>query len=263
MHVICVAQKERDRSQFQSIASGCHDLSSIHLCADVREALSYSKQCLVDMAFVYCQIPEHVEAAKQLIDQVSGVQVVLLADDGRYALQAWQIQASGYLLTPYTQEDLQQTITKHRLSTFSAHRVVIQTIPSFAVTVDGRPMHISAAKPRELLALLVDCAEHGLTTAEGISLLWPDRGDDEKSRSLFRVTYKRLSAILEEAGVGDIIGSNNNKRYLHMNKVSCDLYQILAGNKQMQKRYVGQYMQEYSWAEDRNAQLYHMILLKN
>ena len=86
------------------------------------------------------------------------------------------------------------------------------------------------------------------------------RADDEKTRSLFRMTYKRLSAILEEAGVGDIIGSNNNKRYLHMNKVRCDLYEMLAGNKQIQKRYVGQYMQEYSWAEDRNAQLYQMFL---
>lgn len=222
--------------------------------------MHYSKQCMVDIAFVYCRTPEHVEAAKQLIEQRSGVQVVLFAEDGRYALQAWQIQASGYLLIPYTQEELERTVAKHQFSSFAARRVVIQTLPSFAVTVDGRPMHISAAKPRELLALLVDCAERGLTTAEGISLLWPDRADDEKTRSLFRMTYKRLSAILEEAGVGDIIGSNNNKRYLHMNKVHCDLYEMLAGNKQIQKRYVGQYMQEYSWAEDRNAQLYQMFL---
>ena len=141
----------------------------------VQEALHYSKQCMVDIAFVYCRTPEHVEAAKQLIEQRSGVQVVLFAEDGRYALQAWQIQASGYLLIPYTQEELERTVAKHRFSSFAARRVVIQTLPSFAVTVDGRPMHISAAKPRELLALLVDCAERGLTTAEGISLLWPDR----------------------------------------------------------------------------------------
>lgn len=262
MHVICVAQEEEERWQFQSIASGCYDLSSIHLCADTREALNYSRQCWVDLAFVYCRFPEDVAAAKQLIEQASSVQVVLLADDGRYALDAWQMDAFGYLLKPYTQEDLQQAINKHRLYSFSAPRVVIQTIPSFAVTVDGRPLHISAAKPRELLALLVEYAERGLTTAEGISLLWPDRVDDEKTRSLFRMTYKRLLAILEEAGVGDIIGSNNNKRYLHMNKVSCDLYQILDGNQQMQKRYIGQYMQEYSWAEDRNAQLYQIISSK-
>jgi len=263
MHLIFAACDESQRRLFQDVTDACFGVSSVHLCANIQEAQEWMEQHTVDMALVHCRTSQERDDAKELIAQHASLPVVMVADDGRFALDAWRMQASGYILTSCMQEELQRVIHKYGCCAQSQKRVEIQTIPSFAVSIDGKPLHISAVKPRELFALLVDCAQRGLTTAEGIAILWPDKNDDAKTRSLFRMTYKRLNSILEEAGVGDIIASNNNKRYLQMDKVSCDLYQILEGNQQIQKRYVGLYMQEYSWAEDRNAQLYRMILSKN
>ena len=137
--------------------------------------------------------------------------------------------------------------------------MVIQTIPQFSVTVDGVPLHISGTKPREMLALLVDRGSHGLTTGEGIAYLWPDKPNDANAQSLFRVTYKRLVDALEAVGIGDIITTKESRRFLRVDQVECDLYRILSGDKQEALKYDGRYMEEYSWAENRNGQLYHML----
>lgn len=118
------------------------------------------------------------------------------------------------------------------------------------------PLHISGAKPREMLALLVDCGERGFTTGEGIACLWPDTG----TQSLLRMTYKRLLTALEEAGAGHILATQENRRYLKIDAVDCDLYRILAGDKQAARKYSGEYLREYEWAEERNAQLARMLL---
>ena len=140
--------------------------------------------------------------------------------------------------------------------------MTIQTIPSFSLSANGKVVRISASKPKELLALLVDRGDAGITTSEAIACLWPERPDNSSSQSLFRMTYKRLVDILEDNGIAHIIGSEGTCRFLHEDQVDCDLYRILAGDKQAARTYGGQYLQEYSWAEERNGQLYWMLLGK-
>jgi hypothetical protein len=45
-----------------------------------------------------------------------------------------------------------------------------------------------------------------------------------------------------------------------VDQVDCDLYRILSGDERAAKQYDGQYMREYSWAEERNGQLHRMLL---
>lgn len=78
-------------------------------------------------------------------------------------------------------------------------------------------------------------------------------------QSLFRMTWKRLADSLENAGVGDIIATTDGRRCLKTEKVECDLYRILAGEREAIKKYNGEYLREYEWAEDKNAQIYRMV----
>lgn len=110
-----------------------------------------------------------------------------------------------------------------------------------------------------MLALLVDRGDRGFTASEGIACLWPDRASDASTQSLLRMTYKRLLATLENAGVANILATRDNRRYLKTSAVECDLYRILNGDKQAARKYNGAYLQEYEWAEERNAQLYWIL----
>jgi hypothetical protein len=42
-------------------------------------------------------------------------------------------------------------------------------------------------------------------------------------------------------------------------KLSCDLYQLLNGDEQAKKKYLGEYMSEYEWAEYKAAVLHKYL----
>ena len=262
MHVILIAPAFHERQHFQSIVSAYTGLTSLSVFSNPAQASEWMREHPVDIVFMDTDLPEEkpVEAAKAFIAAIPNIRIVFLACDGSLALDAWQIGAAGFVLKPYTEEKIVRVLERCGYQPLPSRRVAIQTMPSFSVTAHGKPLHISAEKPRELFALLVDAGERGLTTSEGIACLWPDRENDKSTQALFRMTYKRLVDILEEAGIADVISSRDKKRFLMVDKVDCDLYHILSGDRKVQKKYAGQYLQESSWAEDRNAQLYHMLM---
>ena len=189
------------------------------------------------------------------------MRVVFLTAYHQYAMEAWETDALGYVLKPYCAEDIRKQLDRMiRFRPMPKHRVEIRTIPNLSITVDGDPLYLKREKARELFALLVDRGEVGITTGEGISCLWPDRPNNRDTGALFRMTFMRLSDALREAGIGHILTSVGNRRALRTDQVECDLYRILNGDPEAAKVYGGQYLQEYSWAEDRNGQLHRMII---
>ena len=123
------------------------------------------------------------------------------------------------------------------------------------MTVRGKPVQFSSSKSEELLALLIDRAGRPMMPGEVISCLWPERMMDEKTTALLRMTYRRLVLQLRSVGAEEILIAQGKRRSLDTEKVECDLYQVLAGDEQVARRYTGEYLREYSWAEMTNAML--------
>lgn len=46
---------------------------------------------------------------------------------------------------------------------------------------------------------------------------------------------------------------------LKTDAVECDLYRIMGGDRQEARKYSGEYLWEYEWAETRNGQLSRML----
>lgn len=134
-------------------------------------------------------------------------------------------------------------------------RVYFQTMPHFELFVDGKLVPITQKKVKELLAILVDYAGSSVTSEQAINYMWENRLVDDKSKALLRVTASRLRDLLAQEKIEDILIEENGVRALDRKKVDCDYYQILDGNPEAMKRYHGEYMVEYSWAEDTNAKL--------
>ena len=142
------------------------EIAELNLFQDGNEALEFAKEHTVDVAFCDMEMPglHGLELAKELKAHDPHIRVVFVTAYSQYALDAWSVDATGYLLKPYTASDIRKELGKCTYQKLPSHRVVIQTIPTFSVTVDGKPLHLSAAKPRELLALLVDHGKSGVTT---------------------------------------------------------------------------------------------------
>lgn len=222
MRIIYVDDEKPALDNFRLTVAKFSEISHLDMFQDGSKALEYVEKNVVDVAFLDMEMP------------------------GIHGL------------------DLAKELKKNKCTyrRLPSQQVQIQTIPTLSVLIDGAPLHISAAKPRELFALLVDRGSGGITTGEAISYLWPERNNDANTQSLMRMTYKRLVDILKNVGVENIIDTQENRRFLRVNQVDCDLYRILEGDKQAARNYGGQYLQEYSWAEERNSQLYWMLLGK-
>lgn len=262
MHIIYVDDEKPALDNFRLTTASFPEINSLNMFQDGSAALAFAAEHTVDAAFLDMEMPgiHGLELAKKLKEHDPNIRVVFVTAYSQYALDAWGVDATGYLLKPYTAADIRKELAKCTYRPLPSHQVVIQTIPTLSVTVNGVPLHISSAKPREMLALLVDCGERGFTAGEGIACLWPDRSNDSGTQSLLRMTYKRLLNTLEEAGAGHILASRENRRFLKVDQVDCDLYRILAGDKQAARKYDGEYLREYTWAEERNGQLSRMLL---
>lgn len=262
MHLIYVDDEYPALNNFRLTVAPFLDVESLHMFQDGESALAFAADHPVDAAFLDMEMPglHGLELAKKLKAQDPNIRIVFVTAYSQYALDAFSVDAVGYVMKPYLTSDIRKELDKvSRIRKIPKHQVEIKTIPTFSVTVDGVPFHMGRRKALELFALLVDRGERGITAGEGIACLWPDRSGDSNTTALFRMTYKRLQDALDEAGVGDIIGSQDNRRFIYTDKVECDLYRILAGDRQEWKRYNGQYLREYSWAEDQNGVLDRMI----
>ena len=258
MRVICVDDEAPVLENFKRKTKDIQEIENLMLFQSAKKAVEWVEKNQTDVAFLDMEMPQMngIELAKKLKNIDSNIRIIFVTAYEQYALDAFRVDALGYLLKPYSREEIQKELGKAALMRSKPKkRVQIQTIPDFVVSVDGVAMHFDRAKPEELLALLVDHAEAGVTVGEAIACLWPGRPADENTQTLFRVTFHRLIDELKEAGIEYIIGSEGRKRYIRTEQVECDLYLFLAGNKNVVQNYCGEYMKEYSWAESRNAQL--------
>ena len=255
MKVIYVDDETALLDNFRMTVEGSAMVDELTLFCKSEEALQWAGEHPVDVAFLDIQIPgiNGIELAKRLkaIDQ--NIHIVFVTAYEQYALEAFGVDAIGYLLKPYCRDDVEKELQKASLIRPQPKRkVVIQTIPDFLVTVDGRPLHLGHTKQEELLALLVDRGAVGITGGEAIACLWPDK---IASDSIYWVTMSRLKDKLKEAGIDNIIETKGRTKYLRTDLVECDLYQILLGQKDAIADYSGSYLQRFSWAEERNGQL--------
>lgn len=264
MNIIYVDDEKPAIDNFRLTVANFPEINTLHTFQSGEEALAFVEGEPVDVAFLDMEMPEihGLGLASALKHRDPNIRVVFVTAFSQYALDAWGVDATGYLLKPYTAGDIHKELAKCTYKPLPSLRLYIETIPTLNVTVDGTPLYISGAKPREMLALLVDRGERGFTMGECIACLWPDRSADAGTQSLCRMTWKRLADALEAAGVRDVIETTDNHRHLVTGKVECDLYRILAGDKQAAQKYSGVYLQEYPWAEERNAQLHWMLLGK-
>ena len=130
--------------------------------------------------------------------------------------------------------------------------VHIRTFGYFDVFVNETPVAFRNEKSKELLALLVDRRGGFVSADEAISFLWEDEPSNPVTLARYRKVALRLKNLLEEYGISDIVESVNGKRRIVAEKVRCDLYEYLSGQKELFK---GSYLANYSWAESTLGEL--------
>ncbi|NLI21167.1 MAG: response regulator [Clostridiales bacterium] len=244
--------------KFEAVAANLDAITELHCFSRPEEALAFARSASVDAAFLDIEMPgmRGIDLAEALTVLDANIRIFFVTAYDQYALDAFGVNALGYLLKPYTLEMLARELDKaRRMHKKPSKAVYIQTIPSFDVYIDGELYPITSPKPKELLALLVD--RNGGTVSSGFAIaqLWEDKPDDEKTKALYRMTLKRLREILAAAGIEFILSAEGSAKFIRPDTFTCDYFQFLQGDAEVSARYNGEYLSEYSWAEETNARL--------
>ena len=258
MNVIYVDDERMALECFEYEARSLKEIAQMNLFDRAEEALCFARQNDVDVACLDIEMPDMsgLLLAKALRDIHPDICIVFVTAYSHYALEAFGVDAIGYVLKPYDREAIERELRKAmRMTPARGKQIQIQTIPTFMMTVRGKTVQFSSSKSEELLALLVDRAGRPMMPGEVISCLWPERMMDEKTTALLRMTYRRLVLQLRSVGAEDILNAQGKRRSLNTEMVECDLYQVLGGDEQAARRYTGEYLREYPWAEMTNAML--------
>lgn len=221
--------------------------------ATPREALEHAEGAPVDAAFLDIEMPgmSGLALAKRLKDLQPDLHIVFVTSYEQYALDAFALHATGYLLKPVQIDDLRRELTFLYASIPSGQqkRVRIQTFGGFEIFVDGSPLSFRRLKTKELLALLVDRRGASVTAREACAMLWEDAPYDASQRSYYQSLVADLRSALGGAGADDVLVKAWNSLALNPDAVDCDSYRFLDGDPVAVNAYRGAYLPAYSWAE--------------
>jgi len=227
MRIIYVDDELLAIRKFEAVAANLPEISELNCFSNPEEAIAYGNSHCVDAAFLDIEMPGMlgIDLATELTRRNPDIRIFFVTAYDQYALNAFGVNALGYLLKPYNLEMLARELDKaRRMHNKPRMAVYIQTIPSFDVYIDGELYPITSPKPKELLALLVDRNGGSVSSGLAISLLWEDKPDDEKTKALYRMTLKRLREILAMGGIDFILSAEGSAKYIKPDMFTCDYY---------------------------------------
>lgn len=136
------------------------------------------------------------------------------------------------------------------------NRLQIRTFGSFQVfDGQGNPITFKRKKSRQLLAYLVDKYGFPAATADIITDVLEKHADDLNSKKYVSALYHGLVEDLAAAGYPDVVVKEWNSLRIIPEKLDCDYYHLMEGDASYWGQYHNEYMKEYSWAEETNAEI--------
>ena len=134
-------------------------------------------------------------------------------------------------------------------------RVFAQTFGNFELFVDGEPVEFKYKRTKEIVALLVNNRGAQTSNGEIIASLWEDDGDPEKKLSYLCNLRQDLQNTFAKLKLDGIILKQRGSMAIAKDKIECDLFDWLEKKNESQYKYLGDYMNQYSWSEFYHAEL--------
>lgn len=224
---------------------------ALHSFTSPGRALEYAESAPVDVAFLDIELGSMsgLVLAKKLKDLCPEIHIIFVTSHEQYAVKAFQLHATGYLMKPATAEDIRRELTFLYGESETRRRICVQTFGGFEVYVDGTALSFGRAKAKELLAYLVDRRGAGVTTREACAVLWEDAPYDTARKNYFQTVVADLRASLREARAEDILRRSRNSLAVAPELLECDSYRFLDSDPAAINSYRRDYLPAYSWAE--------------
>ena len=136
-----------------------------------------------------------------------------------------------------------------------------KTFGNFTLLYNNKVIKFNRSKSPELLAYLIYKNGSSVQSKELISVLWGDHADSSQYGANLRNLISDISHSLSELEIQNFFIREYNNLRINPEVINCDYYDFLAGDEKAVKSFAGEFMSQYSWAEEAAAFIEQKIQL--
>ena len=238
----------------QEAVSASADIEQTEAFTSCTAALAYASENPVDVAFLDINMRGigGLALAEKLMELHPQCKIVFCTGYEEYAVSAFQLHVSGYLIKPITAEAVQKEIDHIKGVKAEEKLLDIKCFGNFEVLYKGEGLPFKRTKAKELMAVLVDRNGAGVTAKDICAVLFPENTDDGRNSAYLRQLVMGLRNTLKAIGAEDVLRHETPYYRIDTNLVKCDYFSFLETGK---PQFHGEYMSQYSWAEETCARL--------
>ncbi len=225
------------------------DITSVAGFSDCEEALEYVKSNSIDVAFLDINMRGMggLALAEKIVAARSTCKIVFCTGYEEYAIPAFKLHASGYLMKPISAEDVQGEIDNIKGVRAQEKLLTVKCFGDFEVYAKKEKVAFKRLKTKELFAFLVDRNGSGMTAKQICAVLFPDDTDDTKNAAYLRQLVMDLKNTLKSVGAENVLCHETPCYRVDTSLLKCDYTSYLETGK---PEFHGEYMTQYSWAEE-------------
>ncbi|BDC94751.1 hypothetical protein [Treponema bryantii] len=138
-----------------------------------------------------------------------------------------------------------------------------KTFGNFTLIYENKVVKFSRTKSDELMGYLIYKKGSSVKTKELISVLWGERADSARYGSSFRNLIVDIKHTLNELEIQNFFIAEYNNFRINPEVIKCDYYDFLDGQPSAIKSFAGEFMSQFSWAEEAVGFLEQKALKKN
>ena len=230
------------------------DIAEVNKFSDCERALAFARENPVDVAFLDINMRGMggLALAERILAARPDCKIVFCTGYQEYAIPAFKLHASGYLMKPISAEDVQAEIDNIKGLRRKEKALTVKCFGNFEVYAKNEKLVFKRLKSKELFAFLIDRNGAGMTAKQICAVLFPDDGDDNKNAAYLRQLVLDLKNTLKAAGAESVLCHETPCYRVDTHLIKCDYISYLETGK---PEFLGEYMTQYSWAEDTCAML--------
>lgn len=239
----------------------CRTVSSVvpdaEICKsmDAEEALALAKEVNPEVAFLDIEMPgmNGLELAKGIKERVNPkINIIFTTGYSEYIREAFtRLRASGYLMKPITKEMVSSELDdlRYPVELKGEKRVRVRAFGYFEIYADNKPMDFRYSKTKEMCAFIIDRGG-ACRTSELLENLWEETDEVSDHRSYLQNMISDLVKTFTSLGLRDVIIKRYGYVGFDISRIDCDYYYYREGSPAAVNAFRGEYMSQYSWAEE-------------
>ncbi|MCT4543878.1 MAG: response regulator [Vallitalea sp.] len=269
-------------NNLERLLKGYDQIEIIGAYTDVTKVFEKIKKEKVHMFFLDIDMPKMkgIDAAKKILEIDSNVQIVFVTAYNDYAVDAFEVEATDYVMKPIMKRRLDKTIERvikryKDIENDHEEENKISCFGNFEIRRGQQEIKWRTSKSEEFIAYLVHNRGEFVHKSKIIEALWPDK-DEKQATKLLHTNVYYVRNGLKSINLDQAITYSNKMYKFDMGIMFCDIeefdktfssYEVITSKnvdnlKITLHLYKGEYFEgnDYYWAMNEQARFSKMYM---